>query len=85
MEVEINHRKRNKEKKIIWRLNNTLGFPDGSVVKNLPDNARDAGLILGLGRFPGEGNGNPLQYSCLWKSHGQGSLVGYSSQGSQKS
>ena len=59
MEVEINHRKRNKEKKIIWRLNNTLGFPDGSVVKNLPDNARDAGLILGLGRFPGEGDDSP--------------------------
>ena len=38
------------------------------VVKNLPANAgdiRDAGLIPGLGRFPGEGNGYPLQYSCL--------------------
>jgi len=38
------------------------------VVKNLPANAgdaRDAGLIPGLGRSPGEGNGNPLQYSCL--------------------
>ena len=38
------------------------------VVKNLPVNAgdvRDAGLIPGLGRFPGEGNGYPLQYSCL--------------------
>ena len=41
------------------------GFPGGSVVKNLPANAGDAGLILGLGRFPGEGNGNPLQHSCL--------------------
>ena len=41
------------------------GFPCGSVVKNLPANAGDAGLILGLGRFPGEGNGNPLQHSCL--------------------
>ena len=40
-------------------------FPDGSVVKNLPVNAGDAGLIPGLGRSPGEGNGNPLQYSCL--------------------
>ena len=37
----------------------------GSVVKNLPANARDAGLIPGSGRFPGEGNDNPLQYSCL--------------------
>ena len=37
----------------------------GTVVKNLPANARDAGSIPGLGRSPGEGNGNPLQYSCL--------------------
>ena len=41
------------------------GFPGGSVVKNLLVNAGDAGLIPGLGRSPGEGNGNPLQYSCL--------------------
>ena len=41
------------------------GFPGGSVVKNLPANAGDLGLIPGLGRFPGEGNGNPLQFSCL--------------------
>ena len=42
-----------------------LTFPGGSAVKNLPANARDEGLIPGLGRSPGEGNGNPLQYSCL--------------------
>ena len=42
-----------------------LGFPGSSVVKNLLANARDMGLILGLGRSPGEGNGYPLQYSCL--------------------
>ena len=41
------------------------GFPGGSVVKNPPDNAGDADLIPGSGRSPGEGNGNPLQYSCL--------------------
>jgi len=41
------------------------GFPGGSVGKNPPANAGDAGLIPGLGRFPGEGNGKPLQYSCL--------------------
>ena len=35
------------------------------MVKNLPADAGDAGLISGLGRSPGEGNGNPLQYSCL--------------------
>ena len=35
------------------------------MVKNLPINAGDTGLIPGSGRSPGEGNGNPLQYSCL--------------------
>ena len=42
-----------------------LGFPDGSVVKNLPANTGDSGLIPGSGRPPREGNGNPLPYSCL--------------------
>ena len=54
-----------------------LGFPDGSVSKESACNAGDHGLIPGVGRSPGEGNGDPLQYSCL-KSHGQRSLVGYS-------
>ena len=40
-------------------------FPDGSVVKNPPANAGDAGLIPGWERSPGEVNSNPLQYSCL--------------------
>jgi len=47
------------------------GFPGGAVVKNLPANAgdpRNAGLIPGSGRSPGEGNGNPLQYSYLENS-----------------
>ena len=35
------------------------------MVKNLPANAGDVGSIPGWGRSPGEGNGNPLQYSCL--------------------
>ena len=39
---------------------NSLGFPGGSVVKNLPANAGDAGSIPGSRRFPGEGNDNPL-------------------------
>ena len=43
----------------------SLGFPGGSVVKNMPASAGDAGLIPGLGRTPGEGNGNQLQYSHL--------------------
>ena len=42
-----------------------LGFPGGSMVRNLPTNAGDAGLIPQLGRSPGEGHGNPLQYFCL--------------------
>ena len=45
-----------------------LGFPGGTVVKNLPANAgdaRDTGSTPGSGRSPGVGNGNPLQYSCL--------------------
>ena len=54
------------------------------VVKNLPTNAgdiRDAGLIPGLGRSPGGGHGDPLQYSCLENPHGQRSLVCYSLEG----
>ena len=39
------------------------------------------GLIPGLGRFPGEGHGNPLQYSHLDNPHGQRNLVGYSPEG----
>ena len=46
-------------------FSNMLGFPGDSLVKNLPANAGDMGWILELGRSPGEGNGNPLQYSCL--------------------
>ena len=42
-----------------------MGFPGGSVIKNLPPNAGDKSSIPGLGRVPGEGNGSPLQYSCL--------------------
>ena len=45
-----------------------MGFPGGLVVKNPPDSsgdARDSGSIPGSGRFPGEGNDNPLQYSFL--------------------
>ena len=41
------------------------GFPGGSAVKNPPANAGDEGSIPGSGRSLGEGNGNPLQYSCL--------------------
>ena len=43
----------------------TMGIPGGSVVKNPPANAGVLGLIPESGRSPGEGNGNPLHYSCL--------------------
>ena len=42
-----------------------MGFPGGSAVKTLPANCRRLRLDLGPGRSRGEGNGNPLQYSCL--------------------
>ena len=42
-----------------------MSFPGGSMVKNLPANVGEVGSIPGKGRSPGEGNGNPLQYSCL--------------------
>ena len=44
------------------------GFPDGSGVKNMPGNVGDSGSITGSGRSPAEGNGSPLQYSCLENS-----------------
>ena len=52
-----------------------LGFPGGSVIKNLPVNAEDAGdtgSIPGSGRSPGGGSGNPLQCSCLANSMDRG-------------
>jgi len=42
-----------------------LGFPGGSLVNNLPANTGHTGSMPELGRSPGGGNGNPLQYSCL--------------------
>ena len=45
-----------------------MGFPGGAVVKNLPANAGDTSSIPESGRFSGEGNGNPPQYSCLGNS-----------------
>ena len=55
-----------------------FGFPGSSDGKASASNAGELGSIPGSGRSPGEGNGNPLQYSCLEISHGQRSLVGYS-------
>ena len=50
---------------LFYDLPNPLGFPGGSVVRNLPAK-QDTGSIPGSGRSPGEGNGKLLQYSC-WK------------------
>ena len=55
-----------------------LGFLGGSMVKNLPANAGDMGLIPGLGRSPGGENGNPFQYSCLENSMDRGAWWGIS-------
>ena len=58
------------------------------MVKNPPGNAGDAGdvgSVPGLGRFPGGGYGNPLQYSCLENPHGQMTLAGYSPWGHKES
>ena len=49
-----------------------MGFPGGSVGKESVCNAGNAGLIPGLGRFPGGGHGDPLQCSCLENSMDRG-------------
>ena len=49
----------------VWFLVRELGFPGGSVVKNSSANAGDEGSVPRSGRFPKEGDDNPLQYSCL--------------------
>ena len=59
-------------------------FPGGTVLKNPPANMGEAGCAPGWGRWPGEGNGNPLQYSCLENSMDR-SLAGCSPQGCKES
>ena len=54
-------------------------FPGGSDGKESA--SKDPGLIFGSGRFPGDGNDNPLQYSCLENYTGRGVWQAYSSQG----
>ena len=61
-----------------------LGFPGGLDGKESTCNVEDLGSIPGLGRFPGEGHGDPLWYSCLEYTQGHNSLVGYSSGGQKK-
>ena len=59
-------------------INGDKNFPSGSDLKESACNGGDLGSILGLGRSPGGGHGNLLQYSCLDNPHGQRSIVGYS-------
>ena len=66
-------------------IRENMGSPGGSDSKDPTCNAGDLGLIPGLGRSPGGGHGNPLQYSCLENPHGQRSLVGYSPRGCRES
>ena len=56
----------------------TVIFPGGSDGKESACNAGDQGSIPGLGRSPGGGHSNPLQYSCLENPHGQRRLAGHS-------
>ena len=63
----------------------TKGFPGGSEVKVSVSNVGDQGSIPGLGRSPEEGNGNPLQYSCLENPHGKRSLGSYNPWGHKES
>ena len=73
-------------RRIPWRRDRLptpvfLGFPGGSDGRESTCNVGDLGLIPGLGRSPGGGQGNLLQYSCLENPHRQRSLVGYQSVG----
>ena len=64
-----------------------MGFPGGALVKNPPanaGNARDMGSIPGLGRYPGVGNDNPLQYFCLENSMDRGAWQAVESTESQR-
>ena len=68
---------------LIFYRDNSLGFPGSSDSKGSAHNAGDQGSIPGLGRSPGEGNGNPLQCSCLENSM-DGGAGGLQSMGSQR-
>ena len=76
--------------KFPWRRNRLptpvpLGFPGGSDSKESACYVGDLGLIPELGRSPGGGHGNPLQYSCLENPHGLRSLASYSPWGRKES
>ena len=67
--------KESEKKKKTYKTRTSLM---AQMVESLPASAGDSGLIPGLGRAPGEGNGSPLQHSCLENLIGQRSLAGYS-------
>ena len=71
----------------VWQGSDTWiqGFPGGSDGKESAHSAEDLGSVPGLGRSPGGGPSNPLQYSCLENPHKQRSLVGYSPWGLKES
>ena len=71
----------------MFAISQCLGFPGGASGKEptQAEDVRDVGLIPGLGRYPGGGHGNPLQYSGLESPHGQRSLAGYSPWGCKES
>ena len=74
-------------RKRVWELETSTveqGFPGGLAGKESACNAGDPGSISRLGRSPGEGHGNPLQYSCLENSHGWRSLEGPSPWGHEE-
>ena len=64
---------------LMWRTDSwekkILGYPSGSIGKESVCNAGDLGSIPGSGRSPGEGNGNPLQYSCLENATDKGARL----------
>ena len=62
-----------------------MGFPGGLDGKESACNMGDLGLTPGLGRSPGGGHGNPVQYYCLEKPHGQRGLESYSPWGCKES
>ena len=72
-----------------WRVSNTIlcimGFPGGSDGEESSWNWEDLSLTLGSGRFPGEGNGASLQYSCLENSLDRGAWGGYNPWGCKES
>ena len=71
--MHVQTRNRNTQEEQNWT---PLELTGDTVAKNLPANEGDSGLIPGSGRFPGEANGNPRQYSCLENPMDRGAWQG---------